>query len=103
MSILPVIEIVKNGIEAGIHECKDVQSVMNGIVYFNEIHLIKAIINLVRQPKNYRKNRLAAQIICVIFFNARVDLNFSRLKWPEPMLLADTFETECFNVIINFL
>ena len=43
------------GIEAGIHECKDVQFVMNGIVYFNEIHLIKAIINLVRQPKNYRK------------------------------------------------
>ena len=37
--ILPVRDAVKDRIEAGVDECKNVQCIMT--IYFNEIHLVK--------------------------------------------------------------
>ena len=52
-------------------------TITNGITYFNEIHLIKALVNLMRQLKitaitDARVNSLRD------IFNTKVDLNFSR-------------------------
>ena len=52
-------------------------TITNGIIYFNEIHLIKALVNLIRQLKitaitDARINSLRD------IFNTKVDLNFSR-------------------------
>ena len=50
-------------------------TITNGIIYFNEIHLIKALVNLIRQLKitaitDARINSLRD------IFNTKVDLNF---------------------------